>query len=165
MTRRLLAASPLALALLLYAGLAVPLRARTERTRDAFTQARRDRQQAQSRLAPLERQERIRRQAQDAFADAVAREGGAAAAMRRSVLATLTDGGATGVRLAVRPGTTGPSVRVNASAPYAEGLRLTGALARPQTGLVLQRVAIEPSRNDRRQVGIEVEARAFPAEP
>lgn len=166
MSRGLLAASPLALALMLYAALALPLRARTERTRDAYAQARRDRHQAQSQLAPLERQERIRREAEAAFADAVAREGGAAAAIRRSVLATLGEGAASAVRLGLRAGTSagGPTLRVSASAPYAEGLRLTGALGRPQTGLVLQHVAIEPSRDDRRQVGIQVEARAF-AEP
>jgi hypothetical protein len=164
-SRGLLAASPLALALLLYAALALPLRARTERTRDAFTQARRDRQQAQSQLLPLERRERIRRQAEAAFAEAAAREGGAAAAIRRSVLATLGESAASAVRLAVRAGASGPTLRVSASAPYAEGLRVAGALARPQTGLVLQHVSIEPSRDDRRQVGVQVEARAFSADP
>ena len=109
--RGLLAAFPLAFALVLYAALALPLRARTERAHDAFAQARRDRLQAQSQLAPLERQERIRRQAEAAFAEAAAQEGGAAAAIRRSVLATLEEGDASAVRLGVRPGAGGPTLR------------------------------------------------------
>jgi hypothetical protein len=56
-------------------------------------------------------------------------------------------------------------VRLRATAPYAEGLRLAGALARPATGLVLQRVHLEPRRDDRRQVGLEIDAQAFQVAP
>jgi hypothetical protein len=164
-TRRLLAAAPLVLAALLYAGVALPLRARAAAARDAYADARRDRQQAQAALLPLERREAVRRQAQAAFAEAATREGGAAAALRRSVLGALDGSAASAVRLGVRPSPVGPTVRVSAVAPYAEGLRIAGDLARPATGLVLQRVTLEPHRGDRRQVGLEVEAQAFPVAP
>jgi hypothetical protein len=87
------------------------------------------------------------------------------AAVRRSVLATLGGSPATDVHLGVRPDPGGLAVRVRATAPYADGLRLARDLARPSTGLVLQRVRIAPQRDDRRQVGLELEAQTFPVTP
>jgi hypothetical protein len=160
-----MAGAPLAAALALYAGLVLPLRTRGNEARDAYSRARRERQQAQSALAPLERQEAARRDAVAAFAGAAARDGGAVAAVRRSVLATLGGSPATDVHLGVRPDPGGLAVRVRATAPYADGLRLARDLARPSTGLVLQRVRIAPQRDDRRQVGLELEAQTFPVTP
>jgi hypothetical protein len=160
-----LALAPLAAAAALYAGLALPMRARAAAAREAYGEARRERQQARSELAPLERREAVRRQALAVFAEAAAQEGGAAAALRRSVLATLDKLAARDVRLAVRPESAGLAVRVNATAPYADGLRVAGELARPASGLILQRVRLVPQRDDRRQVGLELEAQAFHAAP
>jgi hypothetical protein len=156
-TRRILVAAPLLAALMLYVGVASPLRGRAAQARDAFAQARRERHQVQARLAPLERRESARRQAAAAFAAAAGVEGGAAAAVRRAVLATAEQAGAARVRLGVRPGPSEVSVRLAASAPYAEAVRLPGDVARPETGLVLQRVRLE-RRPDQRLIAVEIEA-------
>jgi hypothetical protein len=161
---RVLAAAPLVAALLLYLGLAVPLRARTVQARDEYGQARREKHQAQGQLAPLERREIARRQAAAVFTAAVSSEGGPAAALRRTVLATLEGSGATGVRLAVRPGPREATVRVSANAAYPEAVRLSGELARAGTGLILQRVRLEP-RGNRPQIGLELEAVAIQGQP
>jgi len=161
---RLLAAAPLVAALLLYVGLAAPLRARVVQARDEYGRARREKHQAQAQLAPLERRENARRQAAAVFTDAASSEGGPAAALRRTVLSTLAGSGATGVRLAVRPGPREATVRVSASASYPEAVRLSGELARAGTGLILQRVRLEP-RGDRRQIGLELDAVALQGQP
>jgi hypothetical protein len=155
-TRRLLLAAPF-LAALLLSFAAVPLRARAARERDAYAAARRERQQAQARLAPLEHRDRARRQAAAALAGAGQAEGGPAAAVRRGVLATADRAGATRVRLGVRPGAGEVSVRLAASASYADAVRLPGDVARPETGLVLQRVRFERRPNER-LIAVEVEA-------
>jgi hypothetical protein len=163
LTARLLGLAPLLAAVLLYAGAVHPLRARAEAARDEYREARRARQQAQSQLAPLERRETLRRQAAAVFAHAAADEGGPTAALRRSVLATLEGSGASGVRLGVRPGP-GPAeatVRLSAVASFADAVRLSGELAGPGSGLILQRVRLEP-RGDRQRVGLDVEAVALP---
>jgi hypothetical protein len=155
-TARLFSAAPLVAAVLLYGGVAVPLRARADRARDAYAQARRARQQAQVELASLQRREAAWRQA---ALPAATPEDEAAAALRRTVLAALEAGGATNVRLSVRPSPRGPSVRVSATAPYAAAVRLAADMARPGTGLVLERVRLQP-RADRGRVALEVEALA-----
>jgi hypothetical protein len=160
---RLVCAAPLLAAILLYAGGAVPLRALAGQARDAYREARRARQQAQSQLAPLERRETLRRQAAAIFAQTARGEGGPTAALRRSVLATLEGSGATAVRLGVRPGSgpTEATVRVSAVATFPDAVRLSGELAGPGTGLILQHVRLEP-RGTRRQIAIDVEAVAPP---
>jgi len=160
---RLLCATPLLAAIFLYAGVAVPLRARASQARDEYREARRARQQAQSQLTPLDRRETLRRQAAAIFADAATGEGGPTAALRRSVLATLEGSGAAAVRLGVRPGpgATEATVRVSAAASFPDAVRLSGELAGPGTGLILQRVRLEP-RGNRKQIGIDVEAVALP---
>ena len=161
-----MSATPLLAAILLYAGLALPLSARAGQARDEYRQARRERQQAQAQLAPLERREAARRQAAAVFASAALGEGGPAAALRRSVLATLEGSRARAVRLSVRPGP-GPveaTVRVSAAASFPDAVRLSGELARPGTGLILQRVRLEP-RGDRKQINLDVEAVALQGRP
>ncbi|HVR72048.1 MAG TPA: hypothetical protein VMT87_14485 [Vicinamibacteria bacterium] len=162
MTARLVSVAPLLAALLLYAGLALPLRARAGEARDAYGQARRARQQAQAELAPLERREAAWRRA--AAVAAGGEEGEPAALLRRRVLATVDGSSATAVRLGVRPGPRGPTVRVSATAPFAEAVRLSGELARPGTGLILERVELRP-RADRGHVALLVEALALRARP
>lgn len=163
MKARLLCAAPLLAAILLYAAVVVPLRARAGQARDDYREARRARQQAQLQLAPLERRETLRRQAAAIFAEAATGEGGPTAALRRSVLATLEGSGATAVRLGVRPGPgpTGATVRVSAAASFPDAVRLSGELAGPGTGLILQLVRLEP-RGIRKQIGIDLEAVALP---
>jgi hypothetical protein len=165
LTRWLLSAAPLLGALAVYAGLALPLRERAGRVGDAYAQERRLRQQAQAELAPLERRAAAWRRAAAATVDAGG-EAEPAAARRRSVLATLEGSGATGVRLGVRPGPRGSTsaVRVTATAPYAEAVRLAGEIARPGTGLVLERVQLQPAA-DRKQVTLDVEAVALHNQP
>jgi hypothetical protein len=151
----LVPAAPWVAAVLVQAALAIPLRARAGEARDAYGQARRLRHQAQAELFALERRDAAWRQA-----SASATSGqGEPAALRRSVLATLEGSGASAVRLAVRPGPRGATVRVSATAPYAEAVRLAGELARPGTGLVLEGVLFRP-RTDRQQVTLDVEALA-----
>jgi hypothetical protein len=156
-TRRLLVGIPLVAAVLLYALVAVPLRARAEAARDAYAQARRERHEAQAQLVPLERRETARRQAAAVFATAAEAEGGPAAAVRRVVLAAVGRTAAERVRLGVRPGPGDVTVRLSASAPHAEAVRLTGELARPETGLVLRRVRLERAGTERR-ITVDVEA-------
>jgi hypothetical protein len=65
--------------------------------------------------------------------------------------------------LGVRPGP-GPAeatVRVSAVASFPDAVRLSGELAGPGSGLILQRVRLEP-RGDRQRIGLDVEAVALP---
>jgi hypothetical protein len=157
LTAWLVALAPLLGALLVYAGLAVPLRARAGEARDGYGQARRLRQQAQGELASLERRAAAWRRA--AAAAAAGKGQREPAALRRAVLAALEGSGATAVRLGLRPGPRGASVRVSAIAPYAQAVGLAGELARPGAGLILTRVQFRP-RTDRKQVTLDVEALA-----
>jgi hypothetical protein len=161
-TAWLASVAPLLAALLVYAALAIPLRARAGEARDAYGQARRVRQQAQAELAPLVRRAAAWRAA--AAAPGMVAEDEPAAALRRSVLATLEGSGANAVRLGVRPGRGGATVRLSANAPYAEAVRLSGQVARPGTGLILSRVQLQP-RGDRGQVALDVEALALHVRP
>jgi hypothetical protein len=154
--RRVLLTVPLLLAAVLTIAVAPPLRARAERARDAYAEARRERQQLQAQIAPLERRERARRQAAAVFAHAGEAEGGPAAIVRRAVLAHTEQAGATRVRLAVRSAGGAVAVRLSAEAPYAAAVRLPGEVARPEAGLVLQRVRL--SRGKDARVSLELEA-------
>ena len=159
MTRRLLLAAPFVAAVLVYAAATVPLRARAAQARDAYAQARRERQQAQARVAPLERREAARRQATAALARVGDADGGPVAAVRRAVLATAERTGAARLRLAVRPAAGAVGVRLAATAPYERAVRLPGDVAGPETGLVLQRVRLERKANER-LIAVDVEAAA-----
>jgi len=156
---RLLAAAPLAAALLLYLVVALPLRSRTLALSDQYRDARRERQDAQSRLGPLLRREAALREASVVFAGPGA--GGAVAAVRRSVLAMLEGTPVRGVALAVRPARSpaAATVEVRVSGRYADVVRLSGDLVRPGTGLVLERAQLAP-----RADGLELELRALALE-
>ena len=66
--------------------------------------------------------------------------------MRRSVVQTLQSAGVSGVRLSVTPGRPpyAARVRLSASGPFPEVMALAGRIARPETGVVLERVRLSP---------------------
>lgn len=160
---RLLAAAPLLAAIALHGAVALPLRARALEAAHQYGQARRERQQVQARLAPLVRREAALWKAAQALGAVPASEGGAAPAVRRSVLASLEAAEVSGVRLAVRAASgsgQAATVRLSAEAPLAEAVRLSGELASPSRGLVLEQVRLERGRG-RRSGTIRLELQAF----
>jgi hypothetical protein len=139
-TARAAAAAMILASLLLYFGAAVPMRARAAATLDEFGRARVRRHDAMARAASLERRNQARARAVAAVKGAAADPEAATRAVRRSVAQVLERSRAGGVHLAIRPGAGGVDVTVSAHGPAADVLQLTGALARPDVGVVLERV-------------------------
>ena len=165
MRSRALALAPLVAAVLVYAGVVLPLRARARVAADAYRDVRRERYEVRAQLASIERRERARRQAALVFAGPGSAERGAAA-VRRSVLATLQGARVSGVRLAVRPSgpAGGTSVHVSGAGPFSEAVRLAGDLVAPGSGLVLDHVRLD-RRGERDLVHLDLEALALESAP
>jgi hypothetical protein len=163
MRERLLALAPAALALLLYYGAALPLRARAAQATDEHRMARRQRQEMLTRLAALERREAAVRQASAAMAsltggDEVVR------AVRRAVVALVSAAGVEGVRLAVRPARPplAATVSLAARGRFPDVLALSGQVGGPETGLVLSRTRLAAREG---LVTLDVEATALGPRP
>jgi len=151
---RILAAALLALAVALYAAAAVPMQRQAAAAADEYRRARDDARDMRARLARLERRDAAHARA--ARAVAADTPGAAVRAVRRSVVQTLQQARVSGVRLGVVAARPPYSTRVHlsATASFTDAVALTGLLARPETGLVLDRVQLSP-RGD--AVALEVD--------
>jgi hypothetical protein len=158
MTRLRVGAGALALlALGLYAGVARPLESRALTAGEEYRRARDERRDARARAAELERRAAARARAAAVLAAAGSVPGGGVREVRRGVVDIVTRSRVSSVRLGVRPGRppASASVSLSAEGPFADVVRLTGELARPGSGLVLDRVRLV-SRPPR--VGVDVSA-------
>jgi hypothetical protein len=140
------AAMAVAAALLCF-GVALPLRARAAADADAFGAARLVRRDAVSRVADLQRRNQARARAVAAVQGAADDPAVTTRAVRRSVAQAVEGARASDVHLAIRPGRKGVDVTVTARGSAADVLDLTRALARPEFGVVLDRVSF--TRSDR----------------
>ena len=142
------------LAAVLYFGVARPLRARASADADAFGAARVERRDASVRLSEVQRRSQARARAVAAVKGAADDPAVTTRAVRRSVAQAVEGSRAAGVHLAIRPGVTGVDVNVIARGSAADVLDLTGQLARPEFGVVLERVSFARSG---REVGLQVQ--------
>jgi hypothetical protein len=144
MITRWIAAALLVAAVVLYAAVAVPTQRQAAAAADEYRRARDEARDVRSRLARLERRDAAHTRAATAVAGAT--PGETVRAVRRSVVQTLQNAAVSGVRLSVtsgRPPYTA-RVRLSASGPFPEVMALTGRIARPETGVVLERVRLSP---------------------
>lgn len=165
MTRLRIAAGVLGLlALLLYVAVARPLESRALAAGEEYRRARDQRRDARARVAELERRAAARARAAAILAAARNAPGGGVREVRRGVVDIVTRAGVSSVRLGVRPGRppVSASVSLSAEGPFADVVRLTGELARPGSGLVLDRVRLV-SRPPR--IGLDVDASGLGAGP
>jgi hypothetical protein len=145
MTVRWVAAALLLAGALLYAAVAVPMRRQAVAAAEEYRQARDEARDIRARLQRLERRDAAHARAATALAGA-ATPGDTVRAVRRSMVQTLHGARVSGVRLGVVPGRApyAARVRLTAGGPFAEVVALTGRIARPETGIVLERVRLLP---------------------
>jgi hypothetical protein len=161
MTRRL-ALAVLAAAVVVYAGVTRPLQRRVGAAADAFKAARDERRDLRRDILRLERRGAVPRAA-------AARSKGRAPGelvreVRRSLVTTVETAGLSPVRLSVRPGRppAGAAVQLDAQGPFADVVRFTGLVARPEAGIALQKVQLGPRSG---LTGLALEAIAFGGPP
>jgi hypothetical protein len=142
-----------AAAALLYFAVARPLRAQAAAYADAFGAARLDRREASAHVSDLQRRSQARARAVAAVKGAAVDRAVTTRAVRRSV-AQAVEGSRADVHLAIRPSADGVDVNVTARGPAADVLDLAGRLARPEFGVVLERVSFTRSAG---AVGLQVE--------
>ena len=141
-------------AAVLYFGVARPLRVQASAYAHAFFAARGERRDATVRLTELQRRSQARARAVDAVKGAARDPAGTTRAVRRSAAQAVEGTRAAGVHLAIRPGSDGVDVNVTARGPATDVLDLTGQLARPEFGIVLERVSFTRSEGG---VGLQVQ--------
>jgi hypothetical protein len=132
-------------AALLFFGVARPLRAQAAAYAHAFFAARGERRDALARLTELQRRSQARARAVAAVKGAAGDPAVTTRAVRRSVAQAVEGSRDAGVHLVIRPSANGVEVNVTARGPAAAVLDLTGQLARPEFGVVLERVAFTRS--------------------
>ena len=144
-------------------GVAIPLRHQALDAADEYGRLRRERHDLQARLSRFERAEWARRRVAVVFAPGGSMED-RIRAVRRSVLGSLGDSRLTEVRVGVQPtrATGSAAVRVRAEGPFADVLQVTGRLARPGTGLILDQVRLNPRSTT---VALEVNAVSLEGRP
>ena len=142
-----------AAAAVLHFGVARPLRAQASAYADAFGAARIERRDASTRVSELQRLSQARARAVAAVKGAAGDPALTTRAVRRSVAQAVEGSRAAGIHLAIRPSASGVDVNVNARGPAAAVLDLTGQLARPEFGVVLERVSFTRSDGS---VGLQV---------
>lgn len=145
MSRRAAALLLAGVAVILYFGVARPLRAQAAAYADAFGAARVERRDATMRLAEMERRSQIRARAVAALTGAHRDPAVTTRAVRQSVARAVEGSRTAGVHLAIRPSPRGVDVSVNARGAAPDVLDLAGQLARPEFGVVLGRVAFTRS--------------------
>jgi len=141
-------------AAVLYFGVARPLRIQAAGYADAFGAARVERRDVTTRVADLQRRSQARARAVAAVKGAADDPAVTTRAVRRSVAQAVEGSRAGGVHLAIRPSANGVDVNVSARGRAADVLDLTGQLARPEFGVVLERVSFARSAGD---VGLQVQ--------
>ena len=153
----------LVVAVILYVGLARPAQREAGAVADEYRRARDERRDARARLQRLERRVPTLR-ATDAAA-APAAPGERVRVVRRTVVRTVEEARLSPVRLSVRPGRPPAEVAVQlgAEGAFDDVVRFGGLVARPETGIVLQKFRLAP-----RQGGVttvELDAVALGGQP
>jgi hypothetical protein len=144
MTARWIAAALLAGGVVLYTAVAVPMQRQAAAAADEYRHARDEARDVRTRLARLERRDAAHVRATAALAGAT--PGDTVRAVRRSVVQTLQDARVSGVRLGVAAARApfAARVRLSAAGSFPEVMALAGKVARPETGVVLERVRLSP---------------------
>jgi hypothetical protein len=133
-----------ALGIVLYAAVAVPMRRQAQAAADDYRRARDEARDMRARLARLERRDAAHLRAASALAGAT--PAGTVRTVRRSVVQTLLSARVSGVRLGVTAARPPFAARVHLTAvgSFPEVVALAGQVARPETGVVLERVRFGP---------------------
>lgn len=150
MTARILAGLLLVGALLIYMGAALPMRRAAAATGDDYRRARDARRTSVTRLAEAERREAAHRAALLLVAPPEAgSEKEVLGALRRSVIASLDEARVSKVHLSISPGRAPvrASLQLSAEGEFQDVVRLSGRIARPGSGLTLDRVRLDPTAN------------------
>ncbi len=157
MSLRLVSALLLALAGALYLGVAVPAAERVASQRQDQRRLRAAQHEARSRLATAEEQQAARRRVAAILAQVrPSAPENPLASLRADVLATLRQWSVSEVNLHVRPlrQPEGAAFRLTAKGPYRDVVGLTGGLARPRLGVILQSVSFRAGDGS---VALEIE--------
>jgi hypothetical protein len=139
---RLLALGLLAAATAVHVLVTLPLQRQAASDGAEYRRARDARRRVHARLARLERAEMLRRQAAAVFKAAAAGE--TVRIARRSLIGSLGGVPVSNVRISARPGTgqhVATAVTLDADGAFDDVIRLSGHVARPGSGLVLQAVS------------------------
>jgi hypothetical protein len=141
---RWIAAALVAVAVVLYAAVAVPMRRQAQAAADDYRRARDEARDMRARLARLERRDAAHLRAASALAGTT--PAGTVRTVRRSVVQTLLSARVSGVRLGVTAARApfAARVRLSASGSFPEVVSLAGLVARPETGVVLERIRFAP---------------------
>lgn len=144
MNARWIAAALVAAGIGLYATAAIPMQRQAAEAADEYRLARNESRDIRSRLARLERRDAA--QGRAAAALALATPADTVRAVRRSVVRTLQGAKVSGVRLGVVASRAPYSAKVHltATGAFPDVMRLSAFLARPETGVVLDRVRLSP---------------------
>ena len=163
MKARWLAALLVVAGLGLYAAVGVPMQRQAAATGDEYKRARDEARDIRTRLARLERRDAAHLRATTAL-PAAATPADTVRAVRRVVVQTLQEAQVGGVRLGVSAARApyAARVRLSAEGPFAQVVSLAGLLARPERGLVLEKVRFSP-RGDR--VSLDLEGVTLGASP
>jgi hypothetical protein len=139
-----IAAALVAVGIVLYAAVAVPMRRQAQAAADDYRRARDEARDMRARLARLERRDAAHLRAASALAGAT--PAGTVRTVRRSVVQTLQNAHVSGVRLGVTVMRAPYAARVRLSAvgSFPEVVALAGLVARPDTGVVLERIRFTP---------------------
>ena len=153
MKRYRLALGLLAAALAVFVGLVPPARRDADAARQEFAEAREERERLRVRLADLSRRT-------TGDEGATAADGVTAARALRLAFLRATEGlDLTGVEIGVSPvsrGTMAARGLFAAEGPYVDVLRLARRLAKPSSGLLLERVSLGEARS-----AVRLDAEAF----
>jgi hypothetical protein len=163
MRARWLAALLVAAAGGLYVAVGLPMQRQATAAADEYKRARDEARDIRARLARLERRDAAHARAAAAL-PAAATPADTVRAVRRVVVQALQEAKVAGVRLGVSSARApyAARVRLSAEGPFAQVVSLAGLLARPDRGLVLERVRFAP-RGDR--VGLDLEGITLAASP
>ncbi|PYQ48892.1 MAG: hypothetical protein DMF78_20110 [Acidobacteria bacterium] len=145
MRARWLAALLVAAGLGLYAAVGAPMQRQATAAADEYKRARDEARDIRARLARLERRDAAHARAAAAL-PAAATPADTVRAVRRVVVQTLQEAHVSGVRLGVSAARApyAARVRLSAAGPFAQVVSLAGLLARPERGLVLEKVRFSP---------------------
>lgn len=152
MTWRTTAVAMLLLAAALYWGVARPHEGRALAAADAYARARDERRAVRARLRAAEARLLVARRMEEALRRVAATPEEAVRHVRRSVVEAIGGTGVRDVRLGVRPGAHELGVQLGLTGPPLAVLDAAGRVARPGTGVVLDRVDIA-----RRKTGVAME--------
>jgi hypothetical protein len=145
----------------LYVGVARPAQKLAGQAADEYRRARDERREIRSRLTQLERRDAARRRAARVLEAPSASGEEAVRRVRRSVVHALAGVSVGGTRLSVQPGRApvGARVHLSTEGPFEEILRLCASLARPEAGLILDRVSMHPTAGG--ATALDVDALGF----